>query len=105
MRISDWSSDVCSSDLVAQRIGAEQRGVGFGAEDIDERAGVERVDMLGIERQAGAREPVGDPRVDDAQPPDRAEQPQRAAPRRLDQPAVCAEIGRASCRERVWQYL
>src|SRR3546814_12852712 len=71
MRISDWSSDVCSSDLVAQRIGAEQRGVGFGAEDIDERAGVERVDMLGIERQAGAREPVGDPRVGDAQAPDR----------------------------------
>src|SRR3546814_17977753 len=52
MRISDWSSDVCSSDL------------------------------------AGAREPIGDARVNDAQPPDRAEQPERAAPRCLDQPAI-----------------
>src|SRR3546814_12827362 len=41
MRISDWSSDVCSSDL-----GAEDRGDAAGAEDradiVEDRAGSER---------------------------------------------------------------
>src|SRR3546814_6762070 len=55
--------------------------------------------MLRIERQPGPREPVGDPRVDDAQSPDRAEQPQRAAARRLDQPAIgTGERGQVAAR-------
>ena len=41
--------------------------------------------MLGEKRQPGARQPVGDPRMDRAQPLDRGEQAERAAPRRLDQ--------------------
>src|SRR3546814_16772125 len=39
MRISDWSSDVCSSDLVAFHIDARHaRGLGVGADGIGELA-------------------------------------------------------------------
>jgi hypothetical protein len=75
---------------VAQRIGAQQAGVGIVAEDVDQRARVDRVDMLGIERQAKARHPVGDAAMHGAQPADRGEQAQRAAAARLDQPAIGA---------------
>ena len=51
-------------DPVAQRVGAEQRGARIVAEDVDQRAGVDRIDMLGVERQPGAGEPVGDPGMD-----------------------------------------
>ena len=44
---------------VAQRIGAEQRGVRIIAEDIDQRARIDRIDMLGVERQPGMGEPIG----------------------------------------------
>ncbi len=49
------------------------------AEDVDQRAGVDRIDVLGVERQAVAREPVGDAAVHRAQPADRGEQPEHAA--------------------------
>src|SRR3546814_1638491 len=40
MRISDWSSDVCSSDLVDQRVGAlVEMDAGFGAMHDDVAAG------------------------------------------------------------------
>src|SRR3546814_7395434 len=97
MRISDWSSDVCSSDL------AEQRSMGIVAEDVDQSPGVDRVDMLGIERQTGAGERIGDARIDRFQPLDRREEPQRAAACRLDQPRI-SQIGSASCRARVCPY-
>ena len=51
-------------DPVAQRIGAEQRGVRIVAENVDQRAGIDRVDMLGEQRQSGPRQPVGDPGMD-----------------------------------------
>ena len=51
-------------DAVAQRVGAEQGGVRIVAEDVDQRAGVDRIDMLGVERQAVAGEPVGDAGMD-----------------------------------------
>src|SRR3546814_16638797 len=41
MRISDWSSDVCSSDLDLQRVaernafGVDERGAGVGAFEVD----------------------------------------------------------------------
>ena len=77
-------------DAVAQRVGAEQRGVRIVAEDVDQRAGVDRIDMLGEQRQAGAGQPVGDAGVDRLQPLDRGEQAERAAARRLDQPRIGA---------------
>src|SRR3546814_3196172 len=64
MRISDWSSDVCSSDLAA-----------LGA-------------VLG-------RAPFGG--IDDA-----AREERRPAPREVHR---SGQIGRASCRERVCQYV
>src|SRR3546814_2165204 len=69
MRISDWSSDVCSSDLQHLRRGAVEIDLAVLVGGAHHHAGVvvgERV-----------RPPVADP----------------------------AQIGRASCRERVCQYV
>src|SRR6185312_7767187 len=46
-------------DAVAHRIGAEQAGILLGPEDVDERRGLERVDMLCQERDAGALQRLG----------------------------------------------
>src|SRR3546814_10253997 len=46
--------------------------------------------MLGVEREASARETVGDAGVDGLQPLDRGKETQSAAPRRLDQPRIGA---------------
>src|SRR3546814_5466338 len=70
MRISDWSSDVCSSDLPEQL-----RGVG-GLEGAGRNAEFERVERHARQEAAAAR--IGE---------------------------VRRQIGRASCRERVCQYV
>src|SRR3546814_4279551 len=77
MRISDWSSDVCSSDLQFPGMGEEFDPV---RADIDDRVGEEGV--------VGRDDDVRDPR-----------QHQAAAE------TGTMEIGRASCRERVCQYV
>src|SRR3546814_9373376 len=74
MRISDWSSDVCSSDL---RVIGEQPGI-FG----EDRGGFGVFDMR-LER-------------------DRPFHPQHLHQLRDEEDR---EIGRASCRERVCQYV
>src|SRR3546814_19002557 len=84
MRISDWSSDVCSSDLVGQdQVEA--------APAFDQRLGLERVG-------AGDRMvPQFAHRID-----------RRGEDARVvldDQDVERVEIGRASCRERVGQYV
>src|SRR3546814_12592581 len=38
MRISDWSSDVCSSDLHEHALGGQRVGVGLGVGHLDEEA-------------------------------------------------------------------
>ena len=63
-------------DPVAKRVGAEQRRPRIVAKNVDQRAGVDRVDMLGQQRQPVAREPVSDPRMDSLQPLDGREQPE-----------------------------
>src|SRR3546814_5196706 len=75
MRISDWSSDVCSSDLIrdamavtAQDLGAAGRDNSFGWGLVQAKAALDELDGAGTP-------PPGD------------------------------EIGRASCRERVCQYV
>src|SRR3546814_8770701 len=73
MRISDWSSDVCSSDLAR---GAAER----------------RLRVIGDSFQVGAAADEHD------LTPDRADEMQI-----LERPAD--QIGRASCRERVCQYV
>src|SRR3546814_10071628 len=89
MRISDWSSDVCSSDLLA----GERLQLRF--ERIDARG---QVDHRGVGARAFAGGVVGR---------DLAFEKGRAAAREdrtLDRPHFLFEqIGRASCRERVCQ--
>src|SRR3546814_19203019 len=105
MRISDWSSDVCSSDLLAGR-----EEVGRHPDDVDHLgrrsvgeggAGEPREDV--VLRRAPAVLHVG------------GELLVEVLERRLGQVvvtgaadaagAVLQQIGRASCRERVWQYV
>src|SRR3546814_1573044 len=76
MRISDWSSDVCSSDLCdpAGRAAAE--------------AAVARLAAGGYRVIAVAAGPVTEPEAES-----------------LDGLTLLGQIGRASCRERVCQYV
>src|SRR3546814_15814463 len=76
MRISDWSSDVCSSDLLA----ADQRG--------GERRAPDRAAQLRPQMRHCADVVLV------------AMGQQQAV-----QPVAMPEIGRASCRERVCQYV
>src|SRR3546814_9264847 len=78
MRISDWSSDVCSSDLVLQRPGRDDH-LGARAVHLDADA-VE----LGVDGDLAA------PGLDQ---------------RRREVGRTRGEIGRAACRERVCQYV
>src|SRR3546814_9659453 len=75
MRISDWSSDVCSSDLVPTALHVSPEALSGGA-----IGKVREGDMIRLDADAGVLEAL----VDAAQ---------------------WNEIGRASCRERVCQYV
>src|SRR3546814_3121723 len=91
MRISDWISDVCSSDLVVAHF-ALQRAVAVFKVQVDARvvggfAGVGGVVQQGLQQ-------VCDGRLD----PQAGGQFARAV-------QVDGEIGRASCRVRVCQYV
>src|SRR3546814_4257226 len=84
MRISNWSSDVCSSDLQRRQLGGRRRlqhRLGHAAEDRG------RIDLL--ERLAAAG--VGADLADEQHERDRV--------------LLRREIGRASCRGRVCQYV
>src|SRR3546814_12311778 len=104
MRISDWSSDVCAADL---ETGAERDARGYnevydldisssfaGREEVERYKGVNTADVLkgmvnvfsGDARNGGAL----DPSIRGVQGPGRV-------------PVI--KIGRASCRERVCQYV
>src|SRR3546814_5653476 len=80
MRISDWSSDVCSSDLDLFHGNGQVRKPGLG----DRTAGA---DELFAHHELGRRV-------------DRLDRLQKIALQMEDR-----EIGRASCRERVCQYV
>src|SRR3546814_19501593 len=93
MRISDWSSDVCSSDLRhAQRLRRSERGLD-----------VEQAESFRFARRPLDAARIGDPRAEHlvaaAEPDDQAAAPDMRL--EVDVP----EIGRASCRERVCQYV
>src|SRR3546814_11356255 len=98
MRISDWSSDVCSSDL------SRQCDRGHGRTEPDRRRSAGRGIAVPAARQLagghhrGARHSLlvlddgdGDERV--------------SRPRQSDEPWFAGQIGRASCRESVCQYV
>src|SRR3546814_6617058 len=82
MRISDWSSDVCSSDLLWTILFA-------GSQIADQAATLQRVVMAQIDRVAAWASDHGMGNL------------------QLDTKTITdnLEIGRASCRERVCQYV
>src|SRR3546814_2586011 len=91
MRISDWSSDVCSSDLLADVALLEQRNVG-------------------AHRELPACTASAHPLQADEIPSDRCVRGAGCLALRGERPHVGGrdrqqEIGRASCRERVCQYV
>src|SRR3546814_13047937 len=51
MRISDWSSDVCSSDLDAGRPAIGEDAAGLALEDREQRAGVLHILVVELERR------------------------------------------------------
>src|SRR3546814_20685132 len=95
MRISDWSSDVCSSDLLVRR-GLVERIEGF------------ELDLGRVALGAGEDRPLGVQREEDAGrlaplQPGGADQQCRPPPLRVGEPFP--ENGRASSGERVCQYV
>src|SRR3546814_15965462 len=97
MRISDWSSDVCSSDLLTALAGKR----GAHAERVEHppaRARHRRRATI----ETGRQHMIGIGGIDD----DRRQtmRIERDAERTADQPAA-QKIGRASCRERACQYV
>src|SRR3546814_16613370 len=103
MRISDWSSDVCSSDLTRDRIRAILcRGTvaqHFDTLDCARRNEVEIDRVAALRRRA--RVEVDDRAVVTALAVDQHEDMDA----RKAAKARGAQIGRASCRERVCQYV
>src|SRR3546814_6445595 len=85
MRISDWSSDVCSSDL--QRRHRLARDLALAGEDVD------RMIVQRVQRRGGRRRHPGGVRAR-----------LRMADLRFEHRAH-QEIGRATCRESVCQYV
>src|SRR3546814_14205028 len=104
MRISDWSSDVCSSDLreAAQAVIPEEQPA--TVEPVREPARSDRPDK--VERADRSQHAGGHDRGDPEIAADRDQmglhQPARG--RAADEEGAEAESGRASCRERVCQY-
>src|SRR3546814_1620866 len=90
MRISDWSSDVCSSDLAT----CEQSGRAWRFVWISGRGSRRRVLVMAIA-------PVG--QMQTAQPFTWGQGGQRLTPE--DIALQRRQIGSASCRERVCQYV
>src|SRR3546814_3015569 len=90
MRISDWSSDVCSSDLAAQRHGT------------DEAAPLQRREHSQV-GEFGEQE--GGRGSDDQRRRREGRREGGAHHDRGERPSQAEEIGRASCREGVCQYV
>src|SRR3546814_13421216 len=103
MRISDWSSDVCSSDLVwpvlvqgegaAQQVAAAIRG--FNA--LPEQGRLPRPDLLIVARGGGS--------LEDLWAFNEEIVVRAAAESAIPLISAVGQIGRASCRERVCQYV
>src|SRR3546814_9479277 len=103
MRISDWSSDVCSSDLVdAFEIGAKYNGRGF---DLNVTAFHQVFDDFQLNTFNGLFFEVANVNAckDDLGGADTDNDPTtRACPGGV-QGGVKRKIGRETCRERVWR--
>src|SRR3546814_5305362 len=107
MRISDWSSDVCSSDLLRpdpEGVIRALRSIGFASVATDGDCDVEQ--MAGQPLHVVQRRHVHAPLEIDVRAAHlwQADSRGRYAVRAQDV-RVGREIGRASCRERVCQYV
>src|SRR3546814_20594340 len=107
MRISDWSSDVCSSDLPILEI-----HMGETAENVAERYGISRADQdaLAVEGHRRAAQAIAEGRFKKQIVP--IESNVRGATVTFDTDEHVREnasledkIGRASCRDRVCKYV
>src|SRR3546814_14079189 len=116
MRISDWSSDVCSSDLVES--GADQRvkldGLALNqhgfecldAKTVKRRGAVQHDRVLAndfVEDVPDFLALLFDPLFGLLQGHRKTLGVKTRVDERLEQPERHLQIGRASCRERVWQ--
>src|SRR3546814_16009927 len=109
MRISDWSSDVCSSDLIVVRRGAGQGRPGDARLPSGARIHAHR--RGGIHQAQGAGLLIGIGRMAEFALPKNSKinkkgKVQKAAPEaKNDKAFKIYQIGRASCRERVYKYV
>src|SRR3546814_18820637 len=103
MRISDWSSDVCSSDL-ADEIGRSQQPL-LRSGKLDIGFGAALLGQIAAPRQDPHLERAREPRHLESHPAE-SENAERGAPECLtnDCCPAAGQIGRASCRERVCKY-
>src|SRR3546814_11110206 len=97
MRISDWSSDVCSSDLVPAGVVAAGAFAQVGGLGEVLRTGVQCIAVV----VADEAHHVGTVVVEVLA----AQEGRRGLVHAAVVGAAVAEIGRASCRERVCQYV
>src|SRR3546814_20779039 len=112
MRISDWSSDVCSSDLQKRRRRCRRSWlVGCHHEAVPK---VDHADLGGERRDLGVREVLRKAALQGGLVGGGVEVGERLGPRQgrllalaevVDVPPDDEEIGRASCRERGCQYV
>src|SRR3546814_9273417 len=96
MRISDWSSDVCSSDLVAARGRRDYRVRSVSITSFSAGYGAVREIVRDPEQWRRVRCIVLLDSMYASYAPDGSKRPD---------PGQIEEIGRASCRERVCQYV
>src|SRR3546814_11621020 len=101
MRISDWSSDVCSSDLMGPLINGAHRDKVKSYVDLGVSEGATLVVDGRNLTVAGAETGffLGGCLFDHVTPAMRIYQEE------IFGPVLRVKIGRASCRERVWQYV
>src|SRR3546814_13930117 len=104
MRISDWSSDVCSSDLIIEHEPLQYPHIGR----LDRLMRIERLRLFGIERGGvGADQPHAHrtkPRDDIASDRGAIRVPLPVWELPVSSQKHPHEIGRAPCRERACQY-
>src|SRR3546814_20804236 len=103
MRISDWSSDVCSSDLADKRLGRIGKTLGDILPELDAPVGDPAADLF---EKLGALMPE----FADDEPAHCHAAGQNGAERRGEELRLLRrgqpiKIGRASCRERVCRYV
>src|SRR3546814_12427631 len=116
MRISDWSSDVCSSDLPARKLFVIVRALPDGSKVAVSQTGDKVIVQAGRSRFTLASLSANDfPSVDEVEATERVSVPEAALKELIERTAFAmaqqdvryylnGQIGSASCRERVWHY-